>query len=120
MPRILSVSYDSQLLETRRLMLERAGYDVVSAFGFNEAIHQCRQDCEFDLFVLGHSIQGRDKEALIEAFRQRQSSPILALKAYDGEFVKGATASVNIDPEQVMKAVSSLLSGKTRNDQGAV
>jgi len=116
MPRILSVSYDSQLLETRRLMLERAGYEVVSACGFREALQQCQQECDFDLFILWHSIQGRDKEALIEAFRQRQASPILALKAYDGEFVPGATASVNIEPEQVMKAVSTLISGNTRND----
>lgn len=44
---ILSVSYDQPLLVTRQLILEQAGYDVSSAFGFAEAMEVCKDPARF-------------------------------------------------------------------------
>jgi DNA-binding response OmpR family regulator len=64
MSRILSISYDESLLQTRAMLLERAGYEVDSALGFSAAIHACKTK-QFDLVVLGHSIPVEDKEQII-------------------------------------------------------
>jgi DNA-binding response OmpR family regulator len=78
--RILSVSYDQALLATRKMLLEHRGYDVTSALGFSDAVEQC-QNCDFDLFIIGHSIPEKDKLNLIKTFRShcvRQSSLLSA------------------------------------------
>lgn len=55
--RILSISYDEQLLGTREALLQHAGHEVVSAEGFSRAFHFCElHNAGFDLIVLGHSI----------------------------------------------------------------
>lgn len=41
--RILSISYDKPLAETRQMLLEREGYEVASALSFDAAIEQCSQ-----------------------------------------------------------------------------
>ena len=53
-PRILSVSYDVGLLLKRQMSLERAGYEVVSVVGAEEAARH--QGEKFDLVILGHTI----------------------------------------------------------------
>ena len=53
--RILSISYDQALLETRQALLEQRGYSVTSVRGFTQAIAYCKSK-DFDLFVLGHAI----------------------------------------------------------------
>lgn len=39
-------------MKTRQYIFEQAGFDVVSAWGFTEAIAQCKEGA-FDLVVLG-------------------------------------------------------------------
>ena len=77
-PRILSISYDLTLLQTREIMLNQAGYEVVSAEGFAEAIEHCSGN--FDLIIVGHSIPQKDKRAIIgELHRQGCNAPVLSL-----------------------------------------
>lgn len=40
--RILSVSYDELLLQTRHEMLQNEGYEVVSALGFQASLEHCK------------------------------------------------------------------------------
>lgn len=79
--RILSVSYDLALLQTREMLLQAAGYEVVSIEGFQSMLDlaQSKNAPEFDLVILGHSIAHRDKEALIKLVRERWKAPVLAL-----------------------------------------
>jgi DNA-binding response OmpR family regulator len=67
--RILSVSYDEVLLRTRHMLLQREGYDVVSAAGFAASFAKCKEG-GFDLFVLGHSIPPEEKCTMVEEFRR--------------------------------------------------
>src|SRR5512146_3285696 len=65
---ILSVSYDENLLDTRRALLEKRGHQVTSALGFTQSAARCAEG-NFDLFILGHSIPIDDKQELIRIFR---------------------------------------------------
>jgi len=78
--RILCISYDESLLTTRKLLFERAGFDVVPAFGFTEASTICRNDPMFDLIVMGHSIPQADKIALVGLLRPNCTAPILSIR----------------------------------------
>jgi CheY-like chemotaxis protein len=72
---ILSVSYDQPLLVTRQLILEQAGYDVSSAFGFAEAMEVCKIRHDFDLILMCHSMPQKDKTALLAALRPECQAP---------------------------------------------
>ncbi len=52
--RILSVSYDVSLLETRKMLLEQKGYSVVNSHGFGQKLLRLAvtRQSGFELFVL--------------------------------------------------------------------
>lgn len=78
MANVLSVSYDANLLRTRELLLQSAGYDVTSALGYQEAMRICGKP--FDLAIIGHSIPKDQKLAVIECFRKNNpDAPVIAL-----------------------------------------
>ncbi len=107
--RILSVSYNSSLLATRKLLLEINGYGVTSALGFSQAMAQC-QAGGFDLFILGHSIPKDDKLELIKAFREHCPAPILSLERFGEDPVPSDFHDTPDDPEKFLKTVDAILS----------
>ena len=110
--RILCVSEDKQLLETRRMMLEGAGYEVIPALGFAEGMKHCEDGSHFDLLVLGHSMPPFAARVLVEAFRRACNAPIVALQSQDSDFVQGADAMISVQPEEVMSAIAKLVCQK--------
>jgi DNA-binding NtrC family response regulator len=108
MARILSVSYDESLLKTRELILEERRHQVVSALGFDEALKQCHSNGNFDLLVLGHSIPHAHKELLIAEFRSHCSAPVVALKRYGEQPVRGADFHIEPKPEHLLQVVAQL------------
>ena len=114
MAKILSVSYDGVLLDTRHQILSaRAGYSVTSARGFAEALQVCSSDQQFDLFIVGHSIPHSDKEALIQAFRAQRSTALVVVLKLDWESaVAGADMAIEPSPHELLKSVANLLSGR--------
>lgn len=110
--RILSISYDDTLLQTRQLMLEMRGYDVTSTYGFTSSLEQCRQP-HWDLLVMGHSIPDRDKAALMEEFRRHSQAPVLALHRFGDGQLAGADRVITPDhPELLLEAVDQILAGR--------
>jgi CheY-like chemotaxis protein len=108
MPGILSISYDSALLQTRALMLSSAGFEVESAIGFTAAIQACKQGT-FDLVILGHSIPTDDKSAIINQLKDVCSTPILALQRPGEPPV--TEAEYNLDsgsPQRFLKYVKEI------------
>jgi len=113
MPRILSISYDKALLQTRELMLSREGFEVESAVGFSAAIHACEKR-EFDLVIMGHSIPLEDKAALIKQLRAVCQTPVLALRRPHESPLK--TAEYNLDsgdPQQFLGYVKEITNRQT-------
>jgi DNA-binding NtrC family response regulator len=111
MARILSVSYDGDLLCTRELLLRAQGYDVVSALGPAQAMTHCQSGTKFDLFILGHSIPKADKESLVGAFRVHCPAAIVALKKPGEAPVEGADFEIDPEPEKLLALVAALISG---------
>jgi DNA-binding response OmpR family regulator len=108
-PRILSISYDSSLLFTRQAMLELAGYEVISAEGFADAIEHCPGD--FDLIILGHSIPQKDKRAIVAELHKRGcDAPLLSLLRAGEHKIPEATQGVDPHhPENLLDAVECML-----------
>jgi CheY-like chemotaxis protein len=79
-PHILSVGSDPSLLESRRIVLQQAGYTVTTAVGFIEAMQQCRSGRKFDTVIICHSLPQRDKHAIAAAFRANCPSPLVAIR----------------------------------------
>src|SRR5438270_13831639 len=82
--RILCISNDAALLATRRMLLEQAGFDVIPAFGFAEAMEICNKVSAFDLILMGQTIPPKDKRALIATLRDMGcNAPILSIRLGD-------------------------------------
>jgi len=105
------------LLKTRELLLRSKGYEVVSAFGFTEALKCCKAAKAFCIFILGHSIPHGDKEALISAFRAHCPGFIVALKRYREQLVEGADYQIEPDPEDLLELVAQLASRKENHSR---
>ena len=110
MAHILSISYDAELLRTRKLLLERRGHCVTSAEGFAETFRICADhNATFDLMVLGHSIPHQDKRAMVKHCRNTCSCRVLALLRENEPPVEEATRSVSPDPDALLAAVQEIL-----------
>lgn len=106
--RILSISYDSVLLATRHMMLEQAGYEVVSAVGFAEALEYCAGD--FDLIIMGHSIPQKDKRAMLdEIHRHGCNAPLISLLRVGEAPIPEATRGIDPSPQHLIQAVKEIL-----------
>ena len=103
MPRILSISYNQALLQTRELMLSREGFQVKSAVGFSAAVHACENE-KFDLVIMGHSIPSADQAFIIEKLKALSNAPVLALRRpHDGPL---DSAKYNLDPDDPARFLS--------------
>jgi len=79
-------------------MLQLAGYDVVSAEGFADAIENCSG--HFDLIILGHSIPQKDKRAIVVALHEHGcDAPLLSLLRHGEQKIPEATRTA--DPQDV-------------------
>lgn len=110
MARILSISYDERLLQTREALLRYAGYEVVSAGEFRRALHLCDlHNAGFNLIVLGHSIPHDDKTEMVRFCKESCCCPIVALLRLGEPPVEGADRSIDPDPVTVLTTVSEVL-----------
>lgn len=117
MPRILSISYNEALLQTRALLLSREGFEIESAVGFSAAIHACGKG-KFDLVILGHSIPSEDKSAIVKQLRAVCATPILALRRPNDPPVKNAEYNLDSgDPHQFLSYIKEIIGQKTQSDK---
>ena len=107
MPRILSVSYDATLLTTRQLLLEKEGYEVMSAEGFAAAL-ELSDGRHFDLIIMGHSIPQKDKRAIVVELRKHGcNAPILSLlRLHEHPIPEAAYAADPGDPKRMLETVA--------------
>ena len=106
--RILSISYDDALLKTRAMMLQSAGLDVTSAYGFTEALAFCGK--QYDLIIICHSIPRGDKASLGESIRKGKCGQILSLRRPGALPMEQAEWSVDASkPEAMLSAVRDIL-----------
>jgi CheY-like chemotaxis protein len=106
--RILSVSYDEALLKTRAMILQSAGFEVTSAYGFTDALALCEK--KYDLIVICHSLPIRDKNALSQSIRKNNCGQILAFRRPGVLPMEQAEWSADASrPELMLRAVCDIL-----------
>lgn len=106
--RILSVSSDVSLLNTREMLLRTQGYEVTSSITFEEALNHCTNGILFDLLILGHSMPRHQKEALANAFRAHNHTTIIALHRSGDAPMACADYEIEPDPSEVLALVSKI------------
>ena len=106
---ILSVGLDSDLLGSRNLVLQSAGYTVVSAHSVKEAVQRF-QAGDFDLVLLCQSISMLEKERLTSWIRASGSRiPVVCVsgKLLDGYACSSGTVGSN--PEALLAGIKEAL-----------
>jgi CheY-like chemotaxis protein len=111
--RILCISYDESLLQTRQMILEQAGYTVSPAIGFAKAIERCRTEKKFDLILMGHSMPQQDKAALIAIIRKHCPAPVMSIRKHgeqplpEADFSLDSHAGPAVFVDEVKAALSN-------------
>jgi CheY-like chemotaxis protein len=107
---ILNVGSDATLLDTRRMILQAAGYIVESANSIEEAIERFRRG-DFDLVLLCHSLSEGDGRRLIGLVRASGSrTPVVAVGGGSGEYPDGvADATLESRPRNLISGVRNVL-----------
>lgn len=111
---VLSVGLDSVLVRVRNLILQSAGYTVVSATSIREAADRF-QNGDFDLMVLCHSVPARERERLIRLIRASGSGiPIVtvAMKESDGDHF--ADVCLEDRPNKLLAGIQDVLARQAR------
>ncbi|MGA9717977.1 MAG: hypothetical protein WBQ79_06825 [Acidobacteriaceae bacterium] len=114
---LLSVGCDSQLLDSRQLLLQSAGYVVVSARSVKEAVDYFLAG-DFDLVLLCHSLPETERDGITCLIRASGSlTPVVTIATYEGQQDVFTSATIESEPEQLLAGIRDVL---TRRHQKRV
>jgi DNA-binding response OmpR family regulator len=117
---VLSVGLDPSLLRARNLVLQSAGYSVVSAYSVQEAVVQFEAG-DFDLVLLCQSIPTRERDGLtwwMRAFGTGIPVVSVANQFISDDVVAGVT--IGSDPSALIWGIRELLvNAKNRTQRRA-
>ena len=106
---VLSVGLDSSLLGTRNLLLQSAGYIVVSAFSLKEAVDRFLTG-DFDLVLLDNSLPSKDRDRLTCLIRASGSRiPVASIAPECGHDESFADAKLESDSNKLLIGMRGLL-----------
>ncbi|GIW41013.1 MAG: hypothetical protein KatS3mg076_1590 [Candidatus Binatia bacterium] len=119
--RILVVEDDPDIVQIVRQTLERAGYEVVLAYGGDDALRKVDRELP-DLVVTDLAMPKMSGVALIKSLRENERTahlPILAVTAHVWDEIAQAAGRVGCDAflskpfttKQLLEAVEAQLSG---------
>ncbi|HKT23656.1 MAG TPA: hypothetical protein VJR04_03575 [Terriglobales bacterium] len=115
MANILCVGKDDALMQTRRVILERAGHVISQACDLRQVIAACESD-SFQIAVLGQSLPAAEKLRITSTvLRYCRGIKVLELHIGIAPDVSTADAHVRVtasEPEALGDAVSALLRKK--------
>ncbi len=106
---VLSVGQDPEILISRNLALQSAGYTVVRAFSLKAAA-ECFQTLDFDFVLLCQTISKKDKERLTSLIRASGSRiPVISVSDKLWERDAFADATVYNRPEVMLLGIREAL-----------
>jgi DNA-binding response OmpR family regulator len=120
--RILIVDDEANIRLTLGAMLQRAGYEVVSAGGGEEAVEQLER-LPFDLLLVDLKMPGMDGMQVVAAARQRQPDTSIIVLTGHGSLdtaIEGIHQGVfdyllkTVEPAQVIERVHAALVARTQ------
>jgi DNA-binding response OmpR family regulator len=108
--RILSIAFDPVLLTLRELLLQDAGYKVVSALG-SESGRNAALAGAFELFLVGYAPSRREQREVIQWLRREWPNvPIAALRRSVYERIPEADCVADVhEPSEWLKAVEDCI-----------
>ena len=114
-PRILSIGTDSDLLCTRNMVLQKAGYTVAAATDLTFAIELLRR-VWFDLVILCHAIPREKREGAVKTIKQVQpSASVIALRAGTEGLHAPVDATIEShNPETLLRSIADVLNRPVR------
>ena len=79
--RILSISYDQILLETRAAILRKSGHNVIPVSNLGGFKHALQEE-DIDLVIVGHTVPQRDRDEAYRLMGESQCEcPVIELYA---------------------------------------
>lgn len=106
---ILSIAYDPDLGETRRMLLKEAGYSVHSVVG-NDAGMKAAERANFRMFIVGHDAPELQRMKMVHWLKKNHPKiPVLALQAsaFCGKEFGEANCVASVeDPDEWLQAVA--------------
>jgi DNA-binding response OmpR family regulator len=108
--KLLCVSFDEAVSETRHEFLRDAGYAVTSVTKVDEAIELLAGET-FDAVIIGHRFPRDEKRALATMARENCGTPVVLVRGPGTESDVTADAYVYVleGTQGILKAVQSLL-----------
>lgn len=97
--RILCVSFDKTVSESREFALQEQGHEVITTTDIDQALEYL-DSLKFDLIIIGHRFEKTDKQALITEVHQRYHTPVL--------LVCGASADEDLEANVRVFAIQGL------------
>jgi len=118
---VLCTGIDPVLLETRRLILQRAGHTVIIARNVADVARACEEH-HFDVAVLGQAITPNLKKSLASLIREQcPSAKILELySTYQGKTLDAADSWLEVPadiPQQLAARVNQLAETKSKDTE---
>src|SRR3954471_21287555 len=112
-PRILSISSDAIVFQTRNRILEFAGFEVVGCFQGLGALSRFNDE-PVDPVIIGHSVDAEIRLQLLRAMKQARPRVPVVMIYETGDFGEDAAeADASLEsldsPEHLIRTVSSLL-----------
>lgn len=114
---VLCTGVDPVLIETRRLILEQAGHEVVTASEESSVMTAC-QEHRFEVAVIGQAVSAKAKRQMLELIRKHcPSAKILELYRFStGRILENADSWLEVPaevPQELAERVTTL-AAKTR------
>jgi DNA-binding response OmpR family regulator len=108
---VLSIGYDRVLVNLRALVLQQAGYAVISAIGNENAMILARTE-KFELVIVGHSSPVSQRQAMVKWLKDKfPGIPVIALCMAPGERIALADAVSGVEsPTEWLEAIAIKLS----------
>jgi CheY-like chemotaxis protein len=112
---VLCTGVDKVLLETRRLILERAGHKVIPATNHREVAAACKEH-QFDVAVMGQSVSPHSKREIASLIRRHcPSAKVLELyQSHQGKSVADADSWLEVPtgvPQELAEHVTRMVGG---------
>jgi DNA-binding response OmpR family regulator len=119
--KILSIGAEPSLQVSRKMILEQAGFVVVSVADVQEGLAQCSEH-RFGLFLVCQSVPEHEKVVLTRALREKcRGVPILEMHSHDTPRLIGADYTVEtVDGPEALVLTVQRIFDKARAASAAV
>jgi DNA-binding response OmpR family regulator len=122
-PRILSISSDMSVFDTRNRVLESAGFEIVACYRGVGAIEKFTNEA-IDAVVLGDSVPTSLRLSLLKAFRATKPSVPVMVMYPVGEVTEDVlladAANASLDgPEKLIRTLSALVRKRPQGNAAA-